>query len=120
MKKVTEFFSSVWNTFKANAASMIAAMIAGSLLTVLATSTADAQTTNPNCGSYEEVSNGLQSIYGEQRAVATLDANEGVVVEFWGNTDSGSFSFVVVNPNGIACIISAGNSFDVFGIGAPA
>lgn len=80
----------------------------GSIL--LAASTAMAQQ-RPNCAQREMVVDRLASKYGESRQSIGLGANN-AVVEVFASLDSGTWTITVTNPQGVTCIVAAGQAFE--------
>jgi hypothetical protein len=80
---------------------------------VMAATTATAQQQpqqRPACGPYELLVNNLQTKYKESRQIRGLASN-GMVVEMFASLETGSWTAVQTAPNGIACIVSAGEAF---------
>ena len=66
---------------------------------------------NANCGARAQVIERLQQKYGETRRSVGLAANNGVV-ETYASTDSGSWTIVITLPNGMTCLVAAGEAFE--------
>lgn len=62
------------------------------------------------CGSHTDVVSALQREYGEKRISRSL-TNGGAVIEVFAS-EGGSFSVLLTAPNGTACMISAGDSWE--------
>ena len=77
---------------------------------ILAHQAAYAQQNN-NCAERSRVIERLQSKYGESRQSVGLAANNGVV-ETYASSESGTWTIVITLPNGITCLVAAGNSFE--------
>lgn len=61
---------------------------------------------NPNCGQYVDIAKMLAEQYGEvvvDRGFATPD-----LVEWWANTDTGTWTIVKYSAAGNACILVSG------------
>lgn len=56
----------------------------------------------------ERLSNG----YGETRRSIGLASNSSIV-EMHASDDTGSWSITVTHPNGLTCLVAAGNSYEV-------
>ena len=63
------------------------------------------------CGEVTGMRNALEREYGEEPAVRGLDGN-GAMIEIWGNTATGSWTFMVTSPAGMTCIIGTGLYFE--------
>lgn len=64
-----------------------------------------------NCAQRNQVVERLQTKYGETRQSVGLAANNGVV-ETYASTESGTWTIVITLPNGMTCLVAAGNSFE--------
>ena len=64
-----------------------------------------------NCAQRNQVVERLQSKYGETRRSVGLAANNGVV-ETYASTESGTWTIVITLPNGMTCLVAAGNAFE--------
>ncbi len=104
-----------WNTFIARAPIIIAAMIAGSLLTVFATQ-ADAQ---PNCLGYDAFVEGLAVGWDEHPAfVGVVSGDPDTVIMIFASADGGSWTLAAVN-GGVACIAAEGQQSAIVDLPAP-
>ncbi|MCO4825955.1 MAG: hypothetical protein KC451_14000 [Amylibacter sp.] len=63
-----------------------------------------------NCGQRGQVIERLQTKYGESRRSVGLAANNGVV-ETYASTESGTWTIVITMPNGMTCLVAAGEAF---------
>lgn len=69
---------------------------------------ASAQTCAPRAAVLQHLSDN----FGETRQSIGM-AEQGRVVEVFANTDSGSWTITVTLPNGMTCLVAAGESFEV-------
>ncbi len=79
------------------------------LLALVACNPVHAQ--NMQCGAHAEVIVGLADRYGENRRMSGLDGG-GNVIEIFANTATGTWTALIVQPNGMACMVAAGENFD--------
>ena len=82
----------------------------GFVALVLATNIATAQARNM-CAARPAVMEKLAEKYGETRRSMGLAANNGIV-ELHASEDTGSWTITVTHPNGMTCLVAAGNSFE--------
>jgi hypothetical protein len=73
----------------------------------------------PPCAPYEDVSKALASEYGEAVMERGL-SQAGVMVEWWGNSATGTWTILTITAAGVACIVQAGELFETLPVGAPA
>lgn len=66
-----------------------------------------------NCAPRDSVVERLQSKFSEQLTAGGLQATQPVqtMVEVWSSPDTGTFTVLLTNPNGISCIVGAGTDF---------
>lgn len=64
-----------------------------------------------SCAERSQVIERLQSKYGESRRSVGLAPNNGVV-ETYASTESGTWTIVITLPNGMTCLVAAGNAFE--------
>lgn len=64
-----------------------------------------------NCAERSQVIERLQTKYGESRRSIGLAANNGVV-ETYASDESGTWTIVITLPNGMTCLVAAGNAFE--------
>ena len=64
-----------------------------------------------NCASRTQVVERLETKYGETRRSVGLAANNGVV-EMYASAESGTWTIVITLPNGMTCLVAAGNAFE--------
>jgi hypothetical protein len=63
------------------------------------------------CADREGVAKALAETYHEsQRMVAINGAS---VLEFWGNEDASTWTLIVTYPDGLACVLGAGEGFAI-------
>jgi formylmethanofuran dehydrogenase subunit D len=72
----------------------------------------------PTCGPFDVVLANLREKYGEVVSVRALNKERNALVIF-SNPKTGSWTAMVVMPNGTACGIDSGNGFDKY-VGEPA
>lgn len=75
-----------------------------------ATQIANAQA-RQNCAARSIVIERLASKFGETRKSVGLGANNGIV-EMHASESTGTWSITVTHPNGMTCLVAAGNSFE--------
>ncbi|GGA28835.1 hypothetical protein [Neptunicoccus cionae] len=85
------------------------ALSLGFLGVILAHSPAYSQ--QASCAERTQVVERLQSKYGETRRSVGLAANNGVV-EVFASDNSGSWTIVITLPNGMTCLVAAGDSYE--------
>lgn len=81
------------------------------LATALILAPAVAQATQMQCRPYDEVAELLTGGFGEVLLERGLD-HRGTMAEWWGNRETGTWSLVTVQPNGVACIPAYGQAFE--------
>lgn len=66
-----------------------------------------------NCASRAAVVERLQTKHAEELAMAGLQgtAETGAMVEVWASRETGTFTVLVTQPNGITCIVATGTDF---------
>lgn len=64
-----------------------------------------------NCAARSQVVDRLETKYGESRRSVGLAANNGVV-ETYASDESGTWTIVITLPNGMTCLVAAGNAFE--------
>lgn len=64
------------------------------------------------CGEYKTVKKSLKGTYNEERTQMGLASN-GAVIEVLSSHD-GSFTIILVRPNGLACVMAAGEAWENF------
>jgi hypothetical protein len=74
---------------------------------------------NAPCAPYEDVSKALADKYGEAVMERGL-SQAGVMVEWWGNSATGTWTILTITAAGVACIVQAGELFETLPVGADA
>lgn len=87
------------------------ATAAFALFATAAASQEAAPATGPQCGPYAVAKIALEQRYGETRAWLGR-VNDEAVVEIVANPDTGSWTMMIVNPAGVACIVSSGDAWE--------
>ena len=66
-----------------------------------------------NCGQRTLVIEKLSSKYAEKLTVGGLQTSRSsqTVMEVWSSPETGTFTVLVTNPNGISCVVAAGTDF---------
>ena len=77
----------------------------------LATTTFDAAAQGASCAKRDMIVERLSTKYGETRQSAGLNQNNGMV-EVFASDESGTWTILVTMPNGISCLMAAGNSWE--------
>lgn len=84
-------------------------LIVALITTIFTPSTALAQ--GASCGDSAALFAGLSDRYGESiQSLGMTDA--GVVVQMWANVETGTWTAVVMRPDGIACVVASGQGFE--------
>jgi hypothetical protein len=65
----------------------------------------------PQCGPKMAVANQLAQQFGEVPIVSGVSLNN--AMKFFGNPRTGSWSMIVVRPDGIACVLAVGEALEV-------
>jgi hypothetical protein len=84
-------------------------MILAILGIALAAGSASAQ--GQVCGERVQIVQRLLEKYGETRQSMGLQQNNGVV-EIFASTESGTWTILVTMPNGMSCLVAAGEAWD--------
>ena len=63
------------------------------------------------CGGYADAVAHLSTAYGESIVVRGIDG-AGAVVEMFANPDTGTWTALIVQPDGTACMVAAGGDFE--------
>lgn len=79
-------------------------------LTVLAAQHANAQA-GRQCAPRDAVVERLSSTYGETRQSIGL-GDQGVMIETFASSNSGTWTITVTTPNGLTCLVASGRSFE--------
>ena len=87
-------------------------LLVGALLclSALTATNAEAQTSRV-CGLHAKVIERLHTGYGETRQMIGLGSN-GAILEVFASEESGSWTILVTNPQGVSCLIAAGQAFE--------
>ncbi|MGC3938036.1 hypothetical protein ACOTTU_09510 [Roseobacter sp. EG26] len=66
-----------------------------------------------NCGPREAVIEKLKSKYAEHFTAGGLQTTRTsqTIVEIWSSPDTGTFTVLLTNPNGVSCVVAAGTDF---------
>ncbi|MEM7545462.1 MAG: hypothetical protein AAF367_08005 [Pseudomonadota bacterium] len=64
------------------------------------------------CGKRDDVIAQLQTVHGESRTSVGLQRNA-QVMETYANRETGSWTIIVSLPSGMACLVAAGEAFQV-------
>ncbi len=75
---------------------------------IFATTTAYAQ---QQCGRYAQLAEGLSDKYGERRIAGGVQQGGQRVVEVWATEDGATFTILIRDVRGIACLLSAGEAW---------
>ncbi|MDE4189677.1 hypothetical protein [Phaeobacter gallaeciensis] len=65
-----------------------------------------------NCAPREVVIKRLADKYGESRQSVGI-GGQGVVMETFASTETGTWTITVTMPNGMTCLVASGQSFEV-------
>lgn len=71
------------------------------------------------CARHEVVVERLAQIHGETLQSAGLTTGDTAIVEVYASEETGSWTILIVLPNGIACLIAAGQMWDASPAGRP-
>lgn len=88
---------------------MLFALSLGFGAVILATQATYAQ--GRNCGQRAAIVERLETKYGETRQSVGLAPNNGVV-ETFASADTGTWTIVITLPNGMTCLVAAGEAFE--------
>ena len=77
-----------------------------------AAAAAPAQAQSRNCGPHGAVTAHLAERFSESRQMIGLGANN-QIVEVYASPESGSWTILVSRPDGLACIVAAGENFEM-------
>lgn len=91
-------------------------MTMGLGIMVLAAQQVQAQT--PNCAPRPDVLQRLAETYGETRRGIGM-AQQGAVMEVFASDDTGSWTITVTLPNGLTCLVAAGEAYEVLAEALP-
>ncbi len=65
----------------------------------------------PQCAPHDVVTTSLATEFGEARRSIGL-AQDNTVMELFAAADSGTWTLTVTMPNGMTCLVAAGNNFE--------
>lgn len=65
------------------------------------------------CGKRADVVHDLAQKYGETRRSVGMHQGRGVV-EVWASDETGTWTIILTHPNGLSCLIAAGEAFQAF------
>lgn len=65
----------------------------------------------PQCAIRVDIVDGLAERFGERQVMSGLNP-DGSMVEMFANTVTGTWTALIRQPNGMACIVAAGEAFD--------
>lgn len=65
----------------------------------------------PRCDSTKNIHEYLSTEYGEHQVAIGVDGN-GDLIEWWGNSDTGTWTIVASSASGNSCAVAAGGSFE--------
>lgn len=94
---------------------LAALVIGGTMLSMPVNNTALAQSHEPTppqtvCGDREDVVRQLEEKYGEARNGIGLQPGRGVI-EVYSSTETGSWTIIITNTQGISCLLAAGEAW---------
>ncbi|WP_282076841.1 hypothetical protein [Epibacterium ulvae] len=93
-------------------------LIAGAGL-LLSTQIAGAQNAGRNCAPRDVVVKRLSEKYGESRQSIGI-GQQGVVMETFASSDTGTWTITVTTPTGLTCLVASGQSYEKLAEVAPA
>lgn len=87
--------------------------------TVYLASSVEALAQARNCAPREAIVDRLANGFGETRQSIGLGSNNSVV-EVFASEETGSWSITVTSPNGLTCLVAAGQAFETIAEALPA
>lgn len=63
-----------------------------------------------NCAAFPEVASALVAKYGE--GIVGQGLYQGTILQMWANPETGTWTIVIVRPDGIACIPASGDNWE--------
>lgn len=87
---------------------LTATCIATALTATTLTTTAQAQAA---CAARDQVISRLETKYGESRQSIGLAPNNGVF-EVYASAETGTWTIVMTQPNGVTCLVASGSAFE--------
>ena len=73
----------------------------------------------PQCAPHDVVAAGLANQFSEVRRVIGL-AQDNTVMELYAAAETGTWTLTVTHPNGLTCLVAAGNNFETTADALPA
>ena len=64
------------------------------------------------CGKYRDLATSLRTVYGEKPLASGTSRAGKAYMEFWAS-EAGTWTILLVAPNGVSCITNAGRDFDL-------
>lgn len=86
---------------------------------LLATSLVPANAQGRNCAPHEMVVERLASSYGESRQAIAMNPDTSVL-EVFASADTGTWTITVTKPEGLTCIVAAGQHYQTLAEALPA
>lgn len=77
---------------------------------IIAAATASPVDAQQNCAPHEVVSDSLSRKYGEE-FIRDRAGEDGAIIEFWANGETGTWSLLVAGPDGITCMVRNGGGW---------
>lgn len=65
------------------------------------------------CGPTEEIHKWLGEAFNERRHAQGINAS-GMLIEVWGNAETGTFTVLATTPDGVSCLVTDGSAFAAF------
>jgi len=90
------------------------------LILAAALLTAPQATAQAACGPHERVVAHLATRFAETRQALGLAARGTAMIEVFANLDTGSWTVLLTQPDGTACMIASGTAFEPLATNAPA
>jgi len=82
------------------------------VLAIVVGATAPAHAQTAACADHDAVTALLAERYGEARIAIGLAA-DGALVEVWANRESGTWTIMITQPGGPACLAAGGEAFEL-------
>lgn len=93
---------------------LFALLVAGSLSGFAA----EANAQQNRCAERESIVTRLESSYGETQQSIGLSQQNGML-EVYASKDTGTWTILVTNPNGVSCLVASGQAFETLAAVAP-
>ncbi len=71
-----------------------------------------AQTAIP-CGNHKVITDQLKARFSEARVGAGLQTSD-TLMELWSSDETGSWTVLIIRPNGVACVVASGEHWYSF------